>query len=170
MLMCSLTHPGPEGHLLERLGPEQSGRLPGNCHLLHLDSCLPCTQLVPRQKQAVKWGTTTLTAAPWNKRTNKSAIVNLVLQSITQIFMLDGISQCHWCKSKMFLVSQSHEADPLLQAGLKQECHSDFGSNKERKKDTWQGKQTTGKDLTKARKRLSRQNSTKKCIYSRTNI
>ena len=45
-----------------------------------------------------------------------------------------------------------------------QECHSDFSSNKERKKDARQGKQTTGKDLTKARNRLSRQNSTKTCI------
>ena len=52
----------------------------------------------------------------------------------------------------------------------RQGCHSDFGSNKERKKDSRQGKKTPGKDLTKTRKPLSRQNSTKKCVYSRTII
>ena len=35
---------------------------------------------------------------------------------------------------------------------------------------TRKGEKTPGKDLTKARKRLSRQNSTKKCVYPRTNI
>ena len=51
-----------------------------------------------------------------------------------------------------------------------QECHSDLGSNKERKKDSQQGKKIPGKDLTKARKRLSRQNSTIKCVYLRVII
>ena len=42
--------------------------------------------------------------------------------------------------------------------------NSDFGLDKERKKDSRQGKKTPGKDLTKARKPLSRQNLTKKCV------
>ena len=43
----------------------------------------------------------------------------------------------------------------LTDAALDQGCYSKFGSNKERKKDCRRGKKTAGKDLEKARKRLS---------------
>ena len=42
--------------------------------------------------------------------------------------------------------------------------NSDFGLDKERIKDSWQGKKIPGKDLKEARKRLLLQNSTKKCV------
>ena len=51
-----------------------------------------------------------------------------------------------------------------MQKKMAQGWNSDLGLDKERKKDSRQGKKIPGKDLRKARKRLSRQNSTKKCV------
>ena len=45
--------------------------------------------------------------------------------------------------------------------------NSDFGLDKERKKACRQGKKDSWQDLTKARKRLLRQNSTKKYVNLR---
>ena len=49
----------------------------------------------------------------------------------------------------------------ILTEWVEQGWNSDFGLDKERTKDSRQGKKTPGKDLTRGRKRLLRQNSTK---------
>ena len=67
-------------------------------------------------------------------------------------------------KKDSLLLEICHIRLVMFQKGLVQGWNSDFGLDKERKKDFRQGKKIPGKDLRKARKCLSRQNSTKKCV------
>ena len=89
------------------------------------------------------------------------------------VFSADMSSLCHHLQLDTTHATGCHSCIAMqLTTQFTKQCtvqgwNSKFGSNKERKKDSRQGKKTPSKDLTKARKPLSRQNSTKKCVYSR---
>ena len=59
------------------------------------------------------------------------------------------------------ILSVTRQSGSDIDQDLRQECYSEFGSNKERKK------RLLARILEEARKRLSRQNLTKKCVNVR---